>query len=211
MGGGGGGFLVWDSRKGLSGKFGPKFTVQPETCLCITVVSHILRMWRLIRVELCTMLVVASSMFFSLRCGTRTRSCPDIYRTLINFGNNSHFSLSIHSSVCWPWIDDDGYGYAGCENVYSTRIGAAAQVHIALLFYRYMSVIGTDWECRQLTRNVIWPLKLPYEIVFLPIFVVSSIRSRWNHKTNAVHWSTTQIVTQFWYTLKIITSIIKTI
>ena len=44
---GGGGFLVWDSRKGLSGKFGPKFTVQPETCLCITVVSHILRMWRL--------------------------------------------------------------------------------------------------------------------------------------------------------------------
>ena len=31
-----------------SGKFGPKFTVQPETCLCITVVSHILRMWRLI-------------------------------------------------------------------------------------------------------------------------------------------------------------------
>ena len=23
-----------------SGKFGPKFTVRPETCLCITVVSH---------------------------------------------------------------------------------------------------------------------------------------------------------------------------
>ena len=33
---GGGGFLVWNSRKGLSGKFGQKFTVQPETCLCIT-------------------------------------------------------------------------------------------------------------------------------------------------------------------------------
>ena len=164
---------------------------------------------KIIRAELCTMLVVASSMFFSLRCGTRTRSCPEIYRTLINFGNNSHCSLLIHSSVCWPWIDDDGYGYAGCENVYSTRIGAAAQVLISFLFY--MSVIGTDWECRQLTRNVIWPLKLPFEIVFLPIFVVSSIRSRWNHKTNAVHWSTTQIVTQFWYTLKIITSIIKTI
>ena len=32
----GGGFLVWNSRKGLSGKFGQKFTVQPETCLCIT-------------------------------------------------------------------------------------------------------------------------------------------------------------------------------
>ena len=32
-----------------SGKFGPKFTVRPETCLCITVVSHILRMWRLTR------------------------------------------------------------------------------------------------------------------------------------------------------------------
>ena len=30
-----------------SGKFGPKFTVRPETCLCITVVSHILRMRRL--------------------------------------------------------------------------------------------------------------------------------------------------------------------
>ena len=44
--GGGGGFLVWNSRKGLSGKFGQKFTVQPETCLCITIVSHILRMWR---------------------------------------------------------------------------------------------------------------------------------------------------------------------
>ena len=47
MGGGGtggGGFLVFNSRKWLSGKFGPKFTVQPETCLCITVVSHILRM-----------------------------------------------------------------------------------------------------------------------------------------------------------------------
>ena len=44
---GGGGFLVFNSRKGLSGKFGPKFTVQPETSLCITVVSHILRMWRL--------------------------------------------------------------------------------------------------------------------------------------------------------------------
>ena len=44
----GGGFLGFNSRKGLSGKFGPKFTVQPETCLCITVVSHILRMWRLI-------------------------------------------------------------------------------------------------------------------------------------------------------------------
>ena len=43
---GGGVFLVFNSRKGLSGKFGPKFTVQPETCLCITVVSHI-RMWRL--------------------------------------------------------------------------------------------------------------------------------------------------------------------
>ena len=46
--GGGGGILVFNSRKGYSGKFGPKFTVQPETCLCITVVSHILRMWRLI-------------------------------------------------------------------------------------------------------------------------------------------------------------------
>ena len=45
----GGGFLVFNSRKGLSGKFGPKFTVQPETCLCITVVSHILRMRRLTR------------------------------------------------------------------------------------------------------------------------------------------------------------------
>ena len=120
--------------------------------------------WKIIRVELCTMLVVASSMFFSLRSGTRTRTCPDIYRTLINFGNNSHFSLLIHSSVCWPWIDDDGHGYAGCENVYSTRIGAAAQVLISLLFY--MSVIGTDWEGRQLTRNVISPLKLPFEIVF---------------------------------------------
>ena len=43
--------LVFNSRKGYSGKFGPKFTVQPETCLCITVVSHILRMWRLISVE----------------------------------------------------------------------------------------------------------------------------------------------------------------
>ena len=42
-----GSFLVFNSRKGLSGKFGPKFTVQPETCLCITVVSHIPRMWRL--------------------------------------------------------------------------------------------------------------------------------------------------------------------
>ena len=30
-----------------SGKFGPKFTVQPETCLCITVVSHTLCVWRL--------------------------------------------------------------------------------------------------------------------------------------------------------------------
>ena len=29
------------------GKFGPKFTVQPETCLCITVVSHTLSVWRL--------------------------------------------------------------------------------------------------------------------------------------------------------------------
>ena len=36
--GGGGGyfFLVWNSGKGLSGKFGQNFTVQPETCLCIT-------------------------------------------------------------------------------------------------------------------------------------------------------------------------------
>ena len=34
--GGRGGFLVWNSGKGLSGKFGQKFTVQPETCLCIT-------------------------------------------------------------------------------------------------------------------------------------------------------------------------------
>ena len=50
--GGGGGFLVFNSRKGLSGKFGPKFTVQPETCLCITVVSHILRMWRLMKIEI---------------------------------------------------------------------------------------------------------------------------------------------------------------
>ena len=39
---GGGGFLVWNSRKGLSGKFGQKFTVQPETCLCITdSLSHV--------------------------------------------------------------------------------------------------------------------------------------------------------------------------
>ena len=44
----GGGNLVCDSRKGLSGEFGPKFTVQPETCLCITVVSHTLCVWRLI-------------------------------------------------------------------------------------------------------------------------------------------------------------------
>ena len=42
-GGGYSGVNLW------SGKFGPKFTVQPETCLCITVVSHILRMWRLKR------------------------------------------------------------------------------------------------------------------------------------------------------------------
>ena len=37
--GGGGGFLVWNSRKGLSGGFGQKFTVwgmRTETCLCIT-------------------------------------------------------------------------------------------------------------------------------------------------------------------------------
>ena len=70
----------------------------------------------------------------------------------------------------WPWIDDDGYGYAGCENVYPTRIGAATQVHISFLFYRYMSVTGPDWECRQLTRNIIRPLKLPFEIVFFAYF-----------------------------------------
>ena len=34
-----------------SGRFGPKFTVRPETCLCITVVSHILRMWRLMKIS----------------------------------------------------------------------------------------------------------------------------------------------------------------
>ena len=47
-GGGGGPGCVFRSKL-WSGKFGPKFTVRPETCLCITVVSHILRMWRLIK------------------------------------------------------------------------------------------------------------------------------------------------------------------
>ena len=32
---GGGGILVFNSRKGYSGKFGPKFTVQPETFLVV--------------------------------------------------------------------------------------------------------------------------------------------------------------------------------
>ena len=30
------GAFWFQTRKGLSGKFGQKFTVQPETCLCIT-------------------------------------------------------------------------------------------------------------------------------------------------------------------------------
>ena len=31
-----GGSLIWNSREGLSGEFGHKFTVHTETCLCIT-------------------------------------------------------------------------------------------------------------------------------------------------------------------------------
>ena len=31
-----GGTLIWNSREGCSGEFGQKFTLQPETCLCIT-------------------------------------------------------------------------------------------------------------------------------------------------------------------------------
>ena len=47
---GGGDFLVWNSRKGLSGKFGQKFTVWgmcTGMCYASQIVSHILRMWRL--------------------------------------------------------------------------------------------------------------------------------------------------------------------
>ena len=46
----GGGFLVWNSRKGLSWEFGQKFTVWgmcTGMCFASQIVSHILRMWRL--------------------------------------------------------------------------------------------------------------------------------------------------------------------
>ena len=126
---------------------------------------------KIIRVELCTMLVAASSMLFSLRCG-KLEPVPTSaaqYSILATI----HTFLLIHSSVCWPQrytLVCISLGYAGCENVYPTRIGAATQVHISFLFYRYTSVIWTDWECRQLTRNVIRPLKLPFEIVFFAYF-----------------------------------------
>ena len=89
---------------------------------------------KIIRVELCTMLVAASSMLFSLRCG-KLEPVPTSaaqYSILATI----HTFLLIHSSMCWPWIDDDDYGYAGCENFYPTRIGAAAQVLISFLFYQ---------------------------------------------------------------------------
>ena len=49
--GGGGGGAFWSSipERGFLENLDHEFTVQPETCLCITVVCHILRMWRLIR------------------------------------------------------------------------------------------------------------------------------------------------------------------
>ena len=57
-----------------SGKFGPKFTVRPKTCLCITVVSHILRMWRLIRI-------------FALRGGGETRTSSSLMLLLLSRPN----------------------------------------------------------------------------------------------------------------------------
>ena len=37
----GGGAFWFQTRKGLSGEFGQKFTVQPETCLCITDTTYV--------------------------------------------------------------------------------------------------------------------------------------------------------------------------
>ena len=126
---------------------------------------------KIIRVELCTMLVAASSMLFSLRCG-KLEPVPTSaaqYSILATI----HTFLLIHSSVCWPWIDDEDYGYAGCENVYPTRIGAATQVHISFLFYRYTSVIRTDWECRQFDTECHQASKTPFRNCFLCLFLLS--------------------------------------
>ena len=35
------GSLIWNSREGLSGEFGHKFTVHTETCLCITDTTYV--------------------------------------------------------------------------------------------------------------------------------------------------------------------------
>ena len=50
-------------------KFGSKFTVQPETCLCITVVSHILRMWRLMNCFIIHIIPQRSSKSLSISGG----------------------------------------------------------------------------------------------------------------------------------------------
>ena len=98
-------------------------------------------------------------------CKTTTR--PDICRTLFFFGNNSHFSLDSFLGVLtldwwwWLWL---------CWLRKMSIPPGLMQQHNSFLFY--MSVIGTDWECRQLVNRSINFLQ---KLFSKPIFVVSWI------------------------------------
>ena len=90
QGGGYSGVNLW------SRKFGPKFTVQPETCLCITVVSHILRMWRLISQKIGKM--------WPTRVLIYRNHWPDWDGLLRNPEENGHSPLNMkiqHVSLRW--------------------------------------------------------------------------------------------------------------
>ena len=87
----GGGFLVWNSRKGLSGEFGQKFTVWgmcTETCLCITdSLSHTTY------VE--TNNIEQLSCIFHCVTTVFTQSCYICYRRPNNFTTTSPCGYSV--------------------------------------------------------------------------------------------------------------------
>ena len=104
-----------------------KFTVQPETCLCITVVSHILRMWRLI-----------------IKYGGTVA----IYIIVMNFSTTTFFIVddlefgvgSIYWSCCFRNGGFDRDSVAGCEHCHE---GKASHRSVTRLC-RKLSVLPTN-------------------------------------------------------------------
>ena len=108
----GGGLVVWNSRKGLSGKFGQKFTVQPETCCASQIVSHILRMWKLKKQSTC-LNHICTAIHLNNYCIFYNSTCPSgevSWKSNLSGGKFTHHR---QADECWDiyWVDITDINY----------------------------------------------------------------------------------------------------